>query len=65
MGDRSLYQYAQIFAQWGETDRALTSLEQAWAKRDGGFVMMYSDPLLAPLRGEVRFRTLAKAGGFV
>lgn len=65
MGDRSLYQYAQVFAQWGEHDRALTSLEQAWTKRDGGFVMMYSDPLLAPLRGEARFRKLAEAGGFV
>lgn len=65
MGDKSLYQYAQIFAQWGENDRALTALEQAWAKRDGGFVMMYSDPLLAPLRGEARFRALATAGGFV
>ncbi|MBB3860045.1 TolB-like protein/Tfp pilus assembly protein PilF [Novosphingobium hassiacum] len=64
MGDKSLYQYAQIHAQWGEPDRALDELDKAWRLRDGGFLMMYSDPLLIPLRETPRFRSLAAAAGF-
>lgn len=64
MGDKSLYQYAQIYAQWGEHNQALDALEKAWTLRDGGFLMMYSDPLLIPLREMPRFRLLAESAGF-
>lgn len=64
MGDKSLYQYAQIHAQWDQADRALDALDQAWKLRDGGFLMMFSDPLLVPLRQTARFRSLASAAGF-
>lgn len=64
MGDKSLYQYAQIHAQWGQADRALDALDKAWRLRDGGFLMMFSDPLLVPLRQTTRFRSLAAAAGF-
>ncbi|MCX7284051.1 MAG: TIR domain-containing protein [Novosphingobium sp.] len=64
MGEKSLYQYAQIHAQWGEPDKALDALDKAWRLRDGGFLMMYSDPLLIPLRETPRFRSLAAGAGF-
>lgn len=59
-GDKSHYQYAQIYADWGETENALNALERAYALRDGGMVLMYSDPLLRPLYNEPRFITIAK-----
>lgn len=64
-GDKSNYQYAQVYAQWGESDKALAALERAWKLRDGGIMLMYNDPLLMPLRGSQRYRELAKAVGFI
>lgn len=63
-GDRSHYQYAQVYAQWGDAARALQALQQAWELRDGGMMLMYADPLLAPLRDTQGYRTLAAAVGF-
>lgn len=64
-GDKSHYQYAQVYAQWGEVAKALASLQAAWDLRDGGIMQMYADPLLAPLRSTEGFQALAKAVGFV
>ena len=64
-GDKSHYQYAQIHAQWGDTDQALQSLRAAWELRDGGIMLMYADPLLAPLRDTAGYLELAKAVGFI
>ena len=36
------------------------ALERAYALRDGGMVLMYSDPLLRPLYNEPRFLTSAE-----
>ncbi len=64
-GDKSHYQYAQVHAQWGDVDKALASLQAAWDLRDGGIVLMYADPLLAPLHRTDRYLALAKAVGFI
>ncbi len=64
-GDKSHYQYAQIYAQWGDTAKALASLQTAWDLRDGGIMLMYVDPLLAKLRSADGYVALAKAGGFI
>lgn len=64
-GDKSHYQYAQVHAQWGDTTKALESLEAAWRLRDGGIMLMYADPLLAPLRTTDGYLALAKAVGFI
>jgi len=64
-GDNSNYQYAQIYAQWGETTRALDALQKAWELRDAGIVLMYADPLLDPLRAAPEFAALAKRVGFI
>ncbi|MBC2653110.1 MULTISPECIES: TIR domain-containing protein [Novosphingobium] len=54
-GDSAAYQQAQVLAQWGQIDAAVTALEKAYAVRDGGITGILGDPLLAPL---------AKAPGF-
>jgi tetratricopeptide (TPR) repeat protein len=64
-GDKSHYQYAQVHAQWGDTAKALASLQSAWDLRDGGIMLMYADPLLAQLRDTDGYLALAKAVGFI
>lgn len=64
-GDKSHFQYAQVYAQWGDMANALASLQTAWELRDGGIMLMYADPLLAPLRSNDGYLKLAKAVGFV
>ena len=63
-GDKSNYQYAQIYAQWGDKPRALAALQKAWELRDGGIMLMYNDPLLDPLGETEGYRALAKQVGF-
>jgi len=58
LGDAAIFQQAQVLAQWGETDKALSALDKAYAVRDGGITSVYSDPLLAPLQGEARYKDL-------
>ncbi len=64
-GDKSHYQYAQIYAQWGEADKAISELQKARVQDDSGLVMVYSDPLLAPLRKRPEFSSLLRSLGFV
>jgi len=63
-GDKSNYQYAQVYAQWGDRDRALAALQKAWELRDGGIMLMYNDPLLEPLRNTPGYVALVKRVGF-
>jgi TolB-like protein len=64
LGDRVLYQQAQILAQWGERDTALTRLEQARRIGDSGLIYSRNDPLLDPLRKDPRFARLLESIGF-
>ncbi|QKG72420.1 TIR domain-containing protein [Erythrobacter mangrovi] len=57
-GDATLYQQAQVRAQWGEQADALTLLERALAMNDPGMLLAPNDGLLDPLRGSPRFRKL-------
>lgn len=57
-GEAASYQYAQVYAQWGEIDTALDHLEHAWEIRDSGFILIKSDDSLDPLRDHPRFKTL-------
>ncbi|QUL37970.1 TIR domain-containing protein [Erythrobacter sp. JK5] len=64
-GDKSHYQYAQVYAQWGDVAKAVEALETAWNLRDGGLIALYVDPLLDPVRQEPQYAQLASAMGFV
>ena len=63
-GDNSLYQRAQIMAQWNRKDEALGLLEQGYKAIDAGLTLMQSDPLVDPLRQDPRFIHLAELIGF-
>jgi TolB-like protein/Flp pilus assembly protein TadD len=64
LGDRVLYQQAQILAQWGESDAAIARLEQARRIGDSGLVYLRNDPFLDPIRKDPRFGGLLASIGF-
>jgi len=59
-GDADAYQYAQIYAQWGNAPKALEWLETALRLRDPGLAELKVDPFLDPLRREPRFQALMR-----
>jgi len=59
--ERAAYDYAMIYAQWGNKPKALVCLETALRLRDPGLVQLRTDPLLDPLRNEPRFQAIEKA----
>ena len=59
-GDSAAYQYAAIYAQWGNRAKALEWLETAWRLRDSGLENLKVDPLLDPLRQEPRFQAIER-----
>lgn len=63
-GDNSLYQQAQVQAQWGNAAAGLTALERALSAGDSGLVQSRNDPLLDPLRKEPRFAAILRQLGF-
>ncbi|GAA4050635.1 TIR domain-containing protein [Parerythrobacter jejuensis] len=64
-GDKSNYQYLQIYAQWGEQEAALAAMADAVRLRDSGLVQLYLDPLLEPVRSTGPYRELVARLGFV
>jgi serine/threonine-protein kinase len=56
MGDAGAYEYATIYAQWGEIPKALEWLDTAMRLRDGGLEALKTDPFMDPLRKEPRFQ---------
>ncbi len=59
-GDTNAYQYATIYAQWGDRAKALEWLETAWRLRDSGLENLKTDPLLDPIRQEPRFQAVMR-----
>ena len=57
-GEAALYQQVQVLAQRGSTAEALERMEQAYAKRDPGMLLVSNDPLLDPLRSTPKFEEL-------
>jgi len=60
-GDAAAYQYAEIYAQWGNAPKALQWLEAALRLQDPGLELLRVDPLLDPLRKEPRFQEIERA----
>ena len=54
------YQYAQVYAQWGDSAKALSSLEKALSVRHVALYYLKVDPLLDSLRKEPRFQAIER-----
>ena len=63
-GDAAAYQYATIYAQWGNAPQSLNWLDTAVRVRDPGLVYLKADPLLDPLRNEPRFHAIERSLNF-
>jgi TolB-like protein len=59
-GDDASFQYAEIYAQWGNIPKALECLEAAYRVHDTGLALLKVDPLLDPLRQEPRFKEIER-----
>jgi TolB-like protein/Tfp pilus assembly protein PilF len=60
LGDSGAYQYATIYAQWGDRAQALAWLDTAMRLRDPGLETLKTDPLMDPLREEPRFQAILR-----
>jgi TolB-like protein len=60
-GDAASYQYAEIYAQWGDIGTALNWLESAHRLPDPGIISLKTDILIDPLRNEPRFKAVMAA----
>ena len=60
-GDRLAEGYADIYAQWGDTARALDWLETAMRNRDPYLAYTKVNPFFDPLRNEPRFLAIERA----
>jgi len=63
-GDRAAYQFAEVYAQWGNSEKALEWLQTAVRLRDPALSWLKRDPLLDPLRKEPRFQAIERALNF-
>jgi len=60
LGDTAAYQYATIYAQWGNRAAALDWLGTALRLPDSGLELLKTDPLLDSLRKEPRFQAIER-----
>jgi TolB-like protein len=58
------YQFAEIFAQLGDKDRAFAELGEAVRAKDTGLAYLKVDPFLDPIRSDTRFAALLKRLSF-
>ncbi|HWZ64289.1 MAG TPA: TIR domain-containing protein [Steroidobacteraceae bacterium] len=61
LGDNGAYDFACIYAQWGEIPKALEWLETAMHLRDASLSELKAEPDLDPLRKEPRFQAIERA----
>jgi len=59
-GDGAAYQYAEIYAYWGDRDRALEWLTKAVELQDGGLLAIKVDPFLDSIRGTPQFERIVR-----
>ncbi len=60
LGDSASYQYAEIYAQWGNIPKALDWLDTAYRLPDPGIGTLRVDSLIDPLRKEPRFQQIER-----
>jgi tetratricopeptide (TPR) repeat protein len=60
VGDSGASDYSGVYAQWGDTTKALEWLDTAMRLRDPGLEWLKVDPFLDPLRSEPRFQAIER-----
>jgi len=60
LGDSASYQYAEIYAQWGNFPKALSWLDSAYRLPDPGITTLRVDAFIDPLRKEPRFQEIER-----
>jgi serine/threonine-protein kinase len=60
LGDAAAYEYAGIYAQWGNRAKALEWIDTALRLRESALAELRVDPLLDPLRSEPRFQAIER-----
>ena len=63
-GDSAMFQYAQVYAQARQLDRAFDALDKGLAVKDPGLTGIRTDPFLGPIRGDPRYPALVKTINF-
>jgi TolB-like protein len=63
-GDAAAYQYAGIYAQWGDKKAALKWIEKAYEIKDPGIAFTKADIMLEPIRREPRFQAVVRKLNF-
>ena len=63
-GDAASFQYAEVYAQSGDKDRAFAALNRASEIRDAGLLRIKTDAYLEPLRSDPRYQFLLKKLNF-
>ncbi|MBV8341463.1 MAG: TIR domain-containing protein [Gammaproteobacteria bacterium] len=59
-GDAAAYQIATIYAQWGDSAKAIEWLGRAVRLPDAGVVYVKTDPLMDPMRTDPRFQAIER-----
>lgn len=62
--DAATFQYAQIYAQTRQLDRAFEALEKGLEVKDPGVTGLRTDPFLDPIRNDPRYAALVKKLNF-
>lgn len=60
VGESASYQIAEVYAQWGDADNAISWLERGFVIRDPGLQFLAIDPMLDPIRKDPRFQDLLR-----
>lgn len=63
-GETASYQYAQIYAQWGDLPKSLDWLETAYRIQDPGLSQLKVDSMIDPVRGEARYQQMLRKLNF-
>ena len=58
--DSAAFQIAEVYAWWGNTDKAFGWLDRAYLQHDGGLTAVKVDPLLRSLRPDPRYKALLR-----
>ena len=64
MGESSSYQIAQVYAQWGDADNAMSWLERGFNIRDPGLQFLGLDSLFEPIEQDPRFQAFLRKMNF-